>query len=275
MTNQDIGAHPRVDQWSNGTDAAAELTRMMEVRRAALARFGENAIRRGSRMAQIEEVLVPLYLHHRYQVEAAASRARRPALRLRAARRRPRADALRARRRSRQAALEALLPTLEPSELRAARRRAARRSRRARRATAAPRALPALHRPDVRRGVARRGGGGATIVSSSSTPSARRGSSSRQRSTLAAGARRRDRRGCRGHRSAATRARVRGRDRARGRARGGGAADDAWPGAPACRRYARSPRSACGSARAIGAAHAQLLADDIKRFLERPCSRRS
>ena len=52
---------------------AAELDRMMEVRRAALARFGENAIRRGAPMATIEEALVPLYLHHRYQVEAAAS----------------------------------------------------------------------------------------------------------------------------------------------------------------------------------------------------------
>ncbi|HKS05120.1 MAG TPA: zinc-dependent metalloprotease [Gemmatimonadaceae bacterium] len=71
MTNQDLGAHPRVDQWSNGTDAAAELTRMMSVRRAALARFGENAIKRDMPMAQIEEVLVPLYLHHRYQIEAA------------------------------------------------------------------------------------------------------------------------------------------------------------------------------------------------------------
>jgi hypothetical protein len=70
MTNQDLGAHPRVDQWANGTDAAAELTRMMNVRRAALSRFGENAIKRGMPMAQIEDVLVPLYLHHRYQIEA-------------------------------------------------------------------------------------------------------------------------------------------------------------------------------------------------------------
>ena len=73
MTNQDTSAHPRVNQWSNGTDPAAELTRMLGVRRAALARFGEHAIKRGMPMAQIEEVLVPLYLHHRYQVEAAAS----------------------------------------------------------------------------------------------------------------------------------------------------------------------------------------------------------
>ena len=73
MTNQDTSANPRVDQWSNGTDPAAELNRMMAVRRAALSRFGEQTIRRGQPMALIEEVLVPLYLHHRYQVEAAAS----------------------------------------------------------------------------------------------------------------------------------------------------------------------------------------------------------
>jgi hypothetical protein len=73
MTNQDLGAHARVDQWSNGTNAAAELDRMMAVRRAALSRFGQNAIKRGMPMAQIEDALVPLYLHHRYQVDAAAS----------------------------------------------------------------------------------------------------------------------------------------------------------------------------------------------------------
>jgi hypothetical protein len=73
LTNQDIDAHPRVDQWSNGTDAAAELTRMMEVRRVALSRFGEHAIKLGEPLATMEEVLLPLYLHHRYQVEAAAS----------------------------------------------------------------------------------------------------------------------------------------------------------------------------------------------------------
>jgi len=46
---------------------------MLAVRRAALSRFGENAIKRGMPMAQIEEVLVPLYLHHRYQVDAATN----------------------------------------------------------------------------------------------------------------------------------------------------------------------------------------------------------
>jgi hypothetical protein len=73
LTNQDIDVNPRADQWSNGTNAAAELDRMMAVRRAALTTFGSNAIRTGTPMAQLEETLVPLYLHHRYQVEAAAS----------------------------------------------------------------------------------------------------------------------------------------------------------------------------------------------------------
>ena len=70
MTNQDLGANPRVNQWSNGTDPAVELTRVMAVRRAALSTFGENAIKRDMPLAQMEEVLVPLYLHHRYQIEA-------------------------------------------------------------------------------------------------------------------------------------------------------------------------------------------------------------
>ena len=73
LSNQDTDYNPRVDQWSNGVDPAAELDRMMKVRRAALDRFGETAIRRGTPMALMEEALVPLFLHHRYQVEAAAS----------------------------------------------------------------------------------------------------------------------------------------------------------------------------------------------------------
>ena len=73
LTNQDIGVTPYADQWSNGRDAAEELNRMMEVRRWALARFGENVIQLDQPLATLEEVLVPLYLHHRYQVEAAAS----------------------------------------------------------------------------------------------------------------------------------------------------------------------------------------------------------
>jgi hypothetical protein len=75
LTDQDArpsgSAHPQTHLWDNGPDAAAELARMMRVRRAALDRFGENAIKTGMPLATMEEVLVPLYLHHRYQAEAA------------------------------------------------------------------------------------------------------------------------------------------------------------------------------------------------------------
>ena len=73
MTNQDLDGHPNVDQWNNGTDVAAELSRMLDVRRAGLERFGESAIKANRPMAAIEDVFVPLYLHHRYAVESAVS----------------------------------------------------------------------------------------------------------------------------------------------------------------------------------------------------------
>ncbi len=65
------GAHPHAHLWDNGPDPTAELERILGVREAALKRFGENAIRPGAPMAQMEDTLVPLYLLHRYQVEAA------------------------------------------------------------------------------------------------------------------------------------------------------------------------------------------------------------
>ena len=65
------GAHPHAHLWDNGPDAADELNRILTVRSAALARFGENAIKTGTPMAQLEDTLVPLYLLHRYQTEAA------------------------------------------------------------------------------------------------------------------------------------------------------------------------------------------------------------
>ena len=73
MSNQDTDATPRVDQWNNGTDMAAELTRIMAVRRAALNRFDETVIKKDAPMATMEEALVPLYMYHRYAVESAAS----------------------------------------------------------------------------------------------------------------------------------------------------------------------------------------------------------
>jgi hypothetical protein len=42
----------------------------MKVRAKALSQFGENNIRKGTPMAMLEDVLVPIYLFHRYQIEA-------------------------------------------------------------------------------------------------------------------------------------------------------------------------------------------------------------
>src|SRR2546423_2524730 len=58
--------------WDNGTNVIDGLANVMKVRAAALNRFGENNIRNGAPMATLEDVLVPLYMYHRYQVEAAA-----------------------------------------------------------------------------------------------------------------------------------------------------------------------------------------------------------
>ena len=45
----------------------------MKVRRAALDRFDETVIKTEQPMATMEEALVPIYMYHRYAVEAAAS----------------------------------------------------------------------------------------------------------------------------------------------------------------------------------------------------------
>ena len=65
-------AHPLAHLWDNGHDAVAEFGRLMQVRQTVLSRFSENNIPRGAPLATLEEVLVPVYLMHRYQAEAVA-----------------------------------------------------------------------------------------------------------------------------------------------------------------------------------------------------------
>ena len=65
-----FGAHPDAHLWDNGAKAVGELERLSGVRMAALASFDETNIPEGTPMAELERVLVPLYLSHRYQVEA-------------------------------------------------------------------------------------------------------------------------------------------------------------------------------------------------------------
>lgn len=76
MTDEDArplgSAHPYAHLWDNGAYPPAELKRILDVRQAAIARFGEDAIRTGTPMAELEDTFVPLYLLHRYQTEAAS-----------------------------------------------------------------------------------------------------------------------------------------------------------------------------------------------------------
>jgi hypothetical protein len=66
------GASPVGHLWDSGSNAVDELNRVMQVRAVALANFSEQKIRVGVPMSELENVLVPVYLLHRYQAEAAA-----------------------------------------------------------------------------------------------------------------------------------------------------------------------------------------------------------
>ena len=65
-------AHPEGAIWDDFADAAAELRRIMNVRNVAVARFGEAALPPGESLSQLRRAFVPIWLLHRYQVEAAA-----------------------------------------------------------------------------------------------------------------------------------------------------------------------------------------------------------
>src|SRR6185369_4011597 len=65
-------AHPLGSVWDNGADPVQTLAHEIEVRRIGLEHFGLDILRTGEPLSSLEEVLLPLYLHHRYQLEAAA-----------------------------------------------------------------------------------------------------------------------------------------------------------------------------------------------------------
>ena len=63
---------PTGSLWDDSADPVAELRRMMEVRRVAVARFGTGALPAGESMADLRRAFVPIWLIDRYQIEAAA-----------------------------------------------------------------------------------------------------------------------------------------------------------------------------------------------------------
>jgi hypothetical protein len=65
-------AQPWGGLWDDHADPAAELERMVAVRRAAVDRFGLGALAANEPVANLRRKFVPIWLLHRYQVEGAA-----------------------------------------------------------------------------------------------------------------------------------------------------------------------------------------------------------
>lgn len=63
---------PHAAIWDDGADPVAELNRMLQVRRVAIEQFGDKALRPGEAAQALKRKYVPIYLLHRYQLEAAA-----------------------------------------------------------------------------------------------------------------------------------------------------------------------------------------------------------
>lgn len=64
------GFHPYAHLWDNQSDAVAGLEQTLAVRSKAMAQFGEEAVKNGTPLTKLEDMFVPLYNYHRYQLEA-------------------------------------------------------------------------------------------------------------------------------------------------------------------------------------------------------------
>mgnify|MGYP003631214649 CR=1 FL=1 len=58
--------------WDNGADPVSELKRISAVRQVAMANFGIKTIKTGASLSSLEETFAPIYLLHRYQLDAVA-----------------------------------------------------------------------------------------------------------------------------------------------------------------------------------------------------------
>ncbi len=76
ITDQDArpkgGVHAHAHLWDNGRDPVEELQRITVLRSKVLKRMGKNSIKEGSPYSELEKILVPAYLMHRYQIDAAS-----------------------------------------------------------------------------------------------------------------------------------------------------------------------------------------------------------
>jgi len=69
---QSYAANAQGHLWDNGADPVIELKRISEVRKVAMANFGLKTIKTGATLSSLEETFAPIYLLHRYQLDAVA-----------------------------------------------------------------------------------------------------------------------------------------------------------------------------------------------------------
>jgi hypothetical protein len=65
-------AQPWGNLWDDGPDAVTSLNHVLAVRKIALSRFGLRNLPKGAPVADLKRILVPVYLFHRYEVDATA-----------------------------------------------------------------------------------------------------------------------------------------------------------------------------------------------------------
>ncbi|TQV89611.1 zinc-dependent metalloprotease [Aliikangiella coralliicola] len=64
--------HAKASLWDNGRDAVIEFEAMKKIREVALKNFGSRNLKRDRPWSDLEELLVPVYYFHRYQIAAVA-----------------------------------------------------------------------------------------------------------------------------------------------------------------------------------------------------------
>ncbi|MFT4809357.1 MAG: hypothetical protein ACI9LX_002706 [Paraglaciecola sp.] len=69
-SRQSNAANAQGHLWDNGADPVIELNRISEVRQIAMANFGLKTIKTGASLSSLEEMFAPIYLLHRYQLDA-------------------------------------------------------------------------------------------------------------------------------------------------------------------------------------------------------------
>jgi len=67
-------AVPGDNMWTDGADGVADLDHVMAVRRIALDRFGPGVLRAGEPLSNLRRKFVPVWLYHRYQIDALGKR---------------------------------------------------------------------------------------------------------------------------------------------------------------------------------------------------------